>query len=320
MAIEKTLANYMKSYMKKPLILLFLSSSLLLAVPASAELYVTIIQGLSGQAEYKEKFDDQRAKVTLASRSLTSADHVTTIHGDDASRENLLTHFQQLAGRMTDSDRAAIYLIGHGSYDGDEYKFNIPGPDITTTDLDDILNSLPGQNHFLVNTSSTSGAILEDLENENRIIITATRNGNERNSTEFGTYFAAALSSEEADLNKNNNISIQEAFDYAEREVADFFESSGRLATEHPQIRGEGAAQFSLARVTPVETQNENPTISRLLERRLGINADIEDLQLKRGQYSNTEYIQLLQALILESATITEEIELLSEEQNAEPD
>lgn len=302
----------------KKLLSLFLL--ILAAQHAQAALYVTIVQGLGGLEEYDEKFTDQEQKIYDASVSMTEAAMVTAFTGEEATRENLLAHFQSLAQTMTDEDRAAIYLIGHGSYDGEFYKFNIPGPDITDADLAEIMDSLPGRNNFLVNTSSTSGAILDKLANDQRIIITATRNGNERNATEFGAYFADALSNEVADINKNNNVSIQEAFDFAERNVAEFFESEGKLATEHPQIRGEGAAQFSLARVQPVETSDEDPRIAALLERRVALDADIEELQLRRNEYTNAEYVERLQALILESAQVSEQIDSLREGSQTDAD
>ncbi len=292
------------------------SLCLVLAAPlAQAELYVTIVQGLGGMPEYQRNFDSQRQRIHEASVALAGENFVTSFSGEDATREALLTHFEQKATRMNDNDRAAIYLIGHGSWDGSEYKFNIPGPDITTADLDAILDQLPGQNHFLVNTSSTSGAILEKLEKDGRLIITATRSGNERNATEFGAFFAEALVSESADLNKNNTVSVQEAFDFAERRTAAFYETAGRLATEHPQIRGEGAAQFSLTRITDAETAaiaaSGDPEMERLLAERQRLDNDIEALQLRRSQLDNQDYVRQLQALILESAMITEEIDRL---------
>lgn len=302
---------------KKPISSLLLAALLLApTLSAQAELYVTVIQGLGGAPEYQQKFTEQSTQITAASKSITSTDKVTSLDGDAATRENLLKHFASLANTMKENDRAAIYLIGHGSFDGKLYKFNIPGPDITAEDLDKVLEGFPGQNHFLVSTSSTSGALLESLENDSRIIISATRNGNEKNATEFGTYFARALSSEAADLNKNNNVSIQEAFDFAEREVTDFFQSIGRLATEHPQIRGDGAAQFSLARISEINTVSEAPAITTLINRRLALDTEIEELQLRRREYSNAAYINQLQSLILESATISEEIDQLSDGAN----
>ncbi|MBT5485312.1 MAG: hypothetical protein HOK55_11340 [Gammaproteobacteria bacterium] len=313
--MTNTTANkVMNKVMNKLQIMLLLLISTILLIPnANAALYVTIVQGLGGLPEYDDKFADQAQKIYDASITLADASHVTSMAGDDATRSALLIHFQNLAESMNEDDRAAIYLVGHGSYDGEQYKFNISGPDITDADLAEILESFPGQNHFLVNTSSTSGAILDGLESDQRVIITATRNGNEKNATEFGNYFAAALASDIADINKNNNVSIQEAFDFAERSVAEFFESSGKLATEHPQIRGEGAASFSLARVEPLATSDENPRINALISRRLELDTEIESLQLRRNEFSNVEYIQNLQALILESAEISEQIDSLRE-------
>lgn len=295
----------------------FLSGALALApLPALAAVYVTVVQGLAGVSEYEEKFNEQRQRLLDAARSMTEADLISVFEGEQATRESLLAHFESLAGKMTGQDRAIIYLVGHGSFDETEYKFNIPGPDLTTGDLQEILDALPGSNHFLVNTSSTSGALLEPLEDESRVVVTATRSGGERNATEFGEFFTQALSSEEADIDKNNSISAQEAFDYAERRVSDFFESSGRIATEHPQLRGDSAAQLVLARVGSSEPTSDDPEIVSLMERRQEIDREIEELQLRRDELSAAEYTQSLRELILESAAITEQITTLGEEGN----
>jgi hypothetical protein len=285
-----------------------------LSFNAQAALYVTIVQGLGGEPAFEENFHEQSQTIAEASASLTDSENITLFSGTDATRENLLAHFSELSVGMNEDDRAAIYLIGHGSFDGEEYKFNIPGLDITTDDILGIMNAFPGQNHFLLNTSSTSGALLEPLQNENRILVTATRNGNEKNATFFGKYFVEALSSEDADLNKNNSISIEEAFSYAQRQVEEYFESQGQLATEHAEISGDGAAQFTLARINPVVISTENPRIAELQEQSLEVDRQIESLQLRRGEMSNAEYIEQLQALILQSARINEEIDQLSSE------
>ena len=279
-----------------------------------AELYVTIIQGLGGEPAFEEKFHTQSQTIANASTSLTDAGKITLFNGEEATREALLLHFLSQSTMMNEDDRAAIYLIGHGSFDGEEYKFNIPGPDITTDDILNVMDSFPGQNHFLLNTSSTSGALVEPLENKNRILVTATRNGNEKNATFFGEYFVEALSSEDADLNKNNNISIEEAFGYAQRQVEEYFNSRGQLATEHPVISGNGAAQFTVARINPIVIASENPRIAELQEQNLNIDKQIESLQLSRTDLSNEEYIQQLQTLILQSARINEEIDQLTDE------
>ncbi len=285
-----------------------------ISLSAQAELYVTIVQGLGGEPVFEENFHTQSQTIVDASASLTDADKITFFNGENATRENLLSHFSSQSAMMNEDDRAAIYLIGHGSFDGEEYKFNIPGLDITTNDILNFMDSFPGQNHFLLNTSSTSGALREPLEDENRILVPATRNGNEKNATFFGEYFVEALSSEDADLNKNNNISIEEAYGYAQRQVEEYFESQGQLATEHSEIVGNGAAQFTLARINPVVIATENPWIAELQDQNLDIDRQIESLQLRRTDLSNEEYIEQLQALIIRSARINEEIDQLTVE------
>lgn len=302
----------------------------LLPALAHAELYITIAQGLGGMPEYQEEFDEVRAKVAAASVTLTSEERVFAFSGDGATREALLAHFKTLEDRMSDNDRAAIYLIGHGSFDGEEYKYNIPGPDLTTEDLKGVLEALPGQNHVLITTGSTSGALAEGItgvraprdENDTRaieeaeanpskyLIVAATRNGNERNATHFGRFFAEALVSTEADLNKNDTISVQEAYDYATREVEAYFADENRLATEHAQLRGEGAAQFSLSRLNALEYESDDPELSELLSQRMALDAEIEELQLRRNEFaSNRDYLQALQELVLKSAQLTEQID-----------
>jgi hypothetical protein len=290
-----------------------LLSLALLPTLAQAELYITIVQGLSGMPAYQSEFDSTREKIVAASNSMTATERVSTFAGDAATREALLAHFSSLNTRMKADDRAAIYLIGHGSFDGEEYKFNIPGPDLSGSDFKQILADMPGQNHFLVATGSTSGAMVEliagQAENPDYILVAATRNGNERNATHFGRFFAEALTNEAADINKNNNISIQEAFDFADRSVQTYFEEEGRLATEHAQLRGEGAAQFSLARVNQIQLETVDPRLNELVQQRQALDARIEELQLRRAEMNNADYLQQLQALILQSAEVSEQIE-----------
>ncbi len=286
----------------------------IIALPIRAELYVTVVQGLGGEPAFEESFHNQSQVLVAASSALTDEENVAYFDSSQSTRSSLLSHFESLSNKMNEADRALIYLVGHGSFDGEEYKFNIPGLDLTTSDISNVMASLPGQNHFLFNTSSTSGALLEALTDSNYILVTATRSGNEKNATYFGKYFVEALSDEAADLNKNNSISIEEAFNYAQREVEDYFETQGQLATEHSVIQGQGAAQFTLARINQIVIETENPRVAELQMQSLEIDQKIQDLQLRRNTLENTDYIKQLQALILESAKVNEEIEQLTSE------
>lgn len=289
----------------------------LLALPAQAQVHVTIVQGLGGTPEFERRFDEQTDSIAEAAGSLTGDENIHIFRGTEARREALLQHFSTLAANMSEDSRAMIYLIGHGSYDGEEYKFNIPGPDINQHDILDILGSLPGRNHFLLNTSSSSGMLLDLLADSGHVLITATRSGNEQNAPEFGVFFTEALSNEEADLNKNNSISAQEAFNFAERRVVEFFSRAGNLATEHPQIQGAGAGNLILARISGSALEEfDDPRMQRLQQQLSELDQQIETLQLQRDEFSNDDYIQRLQALVLESARLNQDMDRLRDELN----
>jgi hypothetical protein len=297
-----------------------LALAVLAPMSAQAALYISIIQGLGGMPEYAEEFTRTREKVEAASATMTDKDKVFSFTGEKATRDALLKHFSALTKKLTADDRAAIYLVGHGSFDGETYKFNISGADLTAADFKKVMDELPGRNHFLLNTSSTSGAMLEtlvgkgnDAKSAKYIVVSATRNGNERNATHFGGYFAEALTNKAADLNKNNSVSAQEAYDYAATQLDTYFKDDGKLATEHAQLRGDGAAQLNLSRLNALELKSElavaDAGLSALLKRRQELEAQIEDLQLKRSGMSNTDYLTRLQTLVLQSAELSEKIE-----------
>jgi hypothetical protein len=306
----------------------------LLPALAQAALYVTIVEGLGGQPQYEDEFAAAGEKIVAASESMTDKEKVSRFAGTAATRAAVMKHFADLGKKMTADDRAAIYLVGHGSFDGETYKFNIAGPDLSGADLKKVMEGLPGRNHFLVSPGSTSGALIEAItgvpaprddvpgrpaatapaaKESPYLLIAGTRNGNERNATQFGRHFADALTSKEADLNKNNSISIQEAFDYAEQRVGSYFEDEGKLATEHAQLRGEGAAQFNLSRLNALqikeELANADDGLAELLKRRAELDAQIEDLQVRRTQLTNADYLAQLQTLILQSAELSEQID-----------
>jgi len=209
---------------------------------AHAESYYLIVGGIGGQTQYEERFLAQADSLASAARRTLGDDSlVTVLSGDGATREALTAELDRLADNTSAEDSVAIFLLGHGSHDGEVYKFNIPGPDIDGEAFAELLNAIPAERQLVVNATSASGAVLETWAGDNRLLVTATRSGGERNATRFGDYWAEAMSSDEADANKNGAITVQEAFEFAERKVADSYEGAGNLATEHPQLVGDTA-------------------------------------------------------------------------------
>ncbi len=280
-----------------------------LPLTATAELYVTIIQGLDGDAEYGRQFTAQAEQLVAAAATVTGKDRIKLLAGGDSTRDTLLAHFEMLGKTLKADDRLAVFMVGHGSFDGYEYKFNISGPDLTDADLVSMLNAQTAKLQIVVNLGSSSGALQELLKSDTRTVITATRNGEERLATRFGAYFANALADTAADTNKNDAVSLQEAFDYAARMVKDYFETQGQLATEHAVMAGGQAAQFVLVRTGSRPPQGADPELVELIKRREQLDIGIEQLQLRKNDMAADEYMNQLQQLMIDLSVVQDRID-----------
>ena len=288
--------------------MLVLAAGLVLAAPAQAELYYLIVGGLGGEAKYQEQFDNQVKDLAGVARRTTGDARVAVLTGEGATREAIEKSLTSLKSRAKAADTLAVILVGHGSFDGEAYKLNLPGPDIDGAAFLELLKAVPARSQLVVNTTSASGALLDDWAGEGRTLITATRSGFERNATRFATHWAKALADGSADINKNGVITAQEAFDYASREVEDAFKTAGTLATEHPQIKGDGAARFMVARLASAPAP-ATPALAALDKQKTDLEGKIEALRVRRTEMPNDQYLNELQALLLQLADVQGKID-----------
>ena len=278
------------------------------AAPARADLYYLVVGGLGGEPKYQEQFDKATAEIAAVARRTTGNDRVLVLQGESATRAAVVKAFESLRTRTKPADSVAVVLVGHGSFDGDTYKFNLPGPDIDGAELKRLLGAVPAKSQLVVDATSASGAVL-DWANDNRVVIAATRSGFERNATRFAELFAAALAEGAADINKNGIITAQEAFDYASRSVADSFTKQGTLATEHPQMKGGGAARFTVARLGAAPAVSSNPEVAALTIERERLDGEIETLKERREHLSPDAYLDQLQKLLVQLAEVQGKID-----------
>jgi hypothetical protein len=217
-----------------------------------------------------------------------------------------------------------ITLIGHGSFDGRNARFNMPGPDMGPADFDVLLRKLPTNKVVFVNTTSASGPFIEGLAGTGRTVVTATRSGAEQYTTLFGGYFVDALSSASADADKNNRISVLEAFLFAKAEVAQAYEREGLLATEHALLDdngdGEGSADPAPTgtdgRVAAVVSLGDasvddlpaDPKLRALHLERRELERRIESLRLLKESMPPARYTAQLEELATAIALKTREI------------
>ena len=286
-----------------------------ISVLANAEVHVVVIGGLAGEPRYAEQFATQVGAIETASRSLTSGEGLRLFRSTDATRDAVLGHFEALAARITANDQVIVYFVGHGSYDDVEYKFNLGGPDLTGADIVAALDALPATRQLVVNTSSASGALAELLAADGRSVLLATRSGVERHATRFGGYFAEALVAPAADTDKNRIITAREAFEFAKRRVADYFEREAELSTEHARIDGELADRFAVARLAaPRPVAVVDTTLASMIDERDALNASIDELRLAHDDLSAEAYREALLEKMLELARLEDAIEAREQE------
>ncbi len=213
-------------------------SLLLLALPAHASVYAVTVAGLVGEPDYEQRFTSGATDLDKVLKGAGADVHVFTLTGAAATRARLTQVLGQVAKDAKPEDDFVLILIGHGSFDGVEYKFNLVGPDISAAELADLCNRVPARRQLIVNTTSASGGSVAALQRAGRAVIASTKSGTEKNATVFARYWVAALQDPAADVDKSESTSALEAFQYADRKTAEFYTAQKRLATEHRRVRG----------------------------------------------------------------------------------
>lgn len=278
---------------------------LLVAMPTLADNFVLIVQGLGGTADYEKQFArDAKALMAAAALSGDTPERRVFLGGTQATRDNIAKKIDTLSGAMTGADSFSMTLIGHGSFDGNEYKFNLPGADLSGSEISTALGKIPARRQLLVIATSSSGAMLERLSAHGRIVITATRNGRESNAVTFARHWAGALVSESADINKDELLSAYEAFRFAEKKIDEYYKSERLLASEHPRMISDYDSEFYLARIGRLAGSENNYTINALLAERGQLAEQFYTLKNRKSRLTESEYLDSLQAIMLQMARL----------------
>ena len=276
----------------------------------NAATQVVVVSGLGGEPQYEERFSKWSEQVAKASASVTGDPaQVRRLSGDQARRENIEAALRAAAQGAHAGDRFVLVLLGHGSFDGTDYRFNIPGEDITGAGLKALLDRFPeGVTQLVVDATSASGAMAESLAGPHRIVIAATKSG-ERNASRFGGYWAEALNSSEADKDKDGSVSVQEAYDYATRKVAESFKSDAAIATEHSRLAGDDAGRFVVARLGAAALFANDAQLAAMRGQQEGIEQRINQLRAQKATLAEDDYYGKLEPVLVEMARLGQRID-----------
>jgi hypothetical protein len=209
------------------------------ALAAADQTTLVVAVGAPGETEFGADFAKQAELWAAAAKTAGAA--VTVIGTETPGAVSDHDRLQQTLSAETKAGVGELWvvLIGHGTFDGKEAKFNLRGPDLATAELAEWLK--PFQRPIaIIDTSSASAPFLAKLSAPNRVVITSTRSGAEQNYARFGKFFAESIIDPAADLDKDGQVSLLEAFLSAARKTAEFYKTDGRLATEHALLDDNG--------------------------------------------------------------------------------
>ncbi len=298
--------------------------------------HLLIISGIAGDESYRQQFS--RLSLSLYQSAIKvgiTTDNIHMLSPQPLQQAHQISNKQtirraliEINARSQSEDRVFVVLIGHGNPRGDSAVFNLPGPDITAQELAEALEIFQHKTSIIINTASASGPFIKALARKNRIVITATSSGREYNAPIFGEFFISAFAEPGADRDKDERISILEAFAYAHREVRRSYASDKRLLTEHALLddNGDGVGSLdpdvdysggnsdgALANRTYLQqpqtvTAGMTGELLELSKRKQSIEQSIRDLKTQRAGIPRDNYYKQLEVLLVDLALLSREI------------
>ncbi len=303
-----------------------------------------LVVGAAGASEFGEQFTQWSTQWAAIGRQagakVVEIGNDTDLSVNDVDR--LKAAIESIATEGTSSLHPHwIVFIGHGTFQANVAKFNLRGPDIAVEELAKWLKSVD-RGLVIVNVASSSGPFVNALSGKNRIVVTATKSGEEHNFARFGAYLPKALGDPASDLDHDDEVSLLEAVLKATSETGEFYAADDRLRTEHaivddngdklgtpaemlgsvlrgtplkattspkstsppPQLDGDLAARAILIPAVDVAKLSLDESAARAKTE-----SELQALRKKKSSLSEDEYFTQLERLMLELAKIYQSAE-----------
>lgn len=319
-----------------------MTALLLAALPsmAIAQTRALIVTGLGAEPKYQQQFMSlgERLSTALVTKYGIPEANVIWLGEDSTSKVKsykgrstsaaILRELDRIATTAKPNEQVIVVLIGHGSGQGEDSKFNIPGPDIAAREFNIALKRFGAQRLAFLNLTTASGDALPILSFPNRIVVTSTKSAYERNESQFARFFVEALDkSGAADVDKDGRVSLLEAYRYAAAETRRSYEADERLMTEHAQLDDDGNGKGSdlpdgrsagdglLARRFFLDggggggrQGSSDPRTNKLYTDKFEIEDKIDALKQRKASMKEDAYYAELEPLLVSLARVAREI------------
>lgn len=295
----------------------------------SPRLTVVVVVGAEGTDESGKQFREWASRWQDAAKRGRAEFTPIGIEAAGKTDDRDLLKLRLIDAKKSSEVPLWLVLIGHGTFDGKAARFNLRGPDVTAGELAEWLKPIE-RPMAIINCTSSSGTFLNELSGPNRVVITATKSGHEYNFARFGENLSAAISDPQADLDKDEQTSLLEAYLSASSRVREFYGSEGRLMTEHALLDDNGdklgtpADWFQGVRATKsakggaavdglraaqwhlVRSPREERLTADVRTRRDEIEQELARLRTTKSELAEAEYVQQIEPLLVELAKLYE--------------
>src|SRR4051812_45832395 len=319
--------------------LLFAFALAVLPSMAVAQTRALIVTGLGAEPKYQQQFRSLGARLSTALSTKygipamniawlgEDSTNASKMYKGRSTSQNIMREIDQISAAAKPNEQILIILIGHGSGQGEETKFNIPGPDITAKDLNTALSRFAAQRVAFLDLTTASGDALPVLSLPNRIVVTATKSGYERNESQFARFFVDALDKDgAADVDKDGRVSLLEAYRYAAQETRKSYETDERLLTEHAQLDDDGngkgsdlpdgraagdgllSRRFFLDAGGLSRPTSAHPRLNKLYSDKFEVEDRIDALKQRKASMKEDAYYAELEPLLVSLAKLAREI------------
>ena len=308
---------------------LVLLAGIVLASSPEPRATVIVVVGAEGAPEFGRQFKTWAERWQEAARRGAADIAILGLDKPGAKDDRSLLQERLAASAGTSTGPLWLILIGHGTYDGKTPRFNLRGPDVSAAELAQWLKPVD-RPLAIINCASGSAPFLNELSGPNRVVITATRSGHETSFSRFGDYLSSAIADPRADLDKDEQVSLLEAYLLAAAGVREFYAGEGRLASEHPLIddngdrlgtppdwfKGTRAVKTAKSGARPdgvragqwhlIPGPRELQLAAQARERRDQLEQELGDLRDRKAQLAEDEYFALLEPLLVELSQLYE--------------
>lgn len=233
----------------------------------------------------------------------------------------------QKYGSISTTEPLWVIYVGHGTFNRKSAALALRGPDLTDQQLAKACESVT-RPLAVVLCSSCSSPFVNALSGPGRVIVTATKDGNQIQYSRFGDAFSEAIAGLDADSNRDGQTSLLEAWLYASRRTAEFYKTEGRLATEHSLLDDNGDAKgvksdvyvgdkpaknlkadapidgSVAARFFFVRSEEERQLTPEQRVTRDALEAQLEDLKRRRESMDEATYLQELERVLIPLAEL----------------